>query len=43
MSRKRWIVVGVLALAFAGMFAYGLIAGDVGYVFEIAYKNACFS
>ena len=43
MSRKHWIIVGVLALAFGGMFAYGLIAGDVGYVFKIAYENLCFS
>jgi hypothetical protein len=43
MSRKRWILVVSLAVIFAGLFAYGIIAGDVGNVFEIAYKNLYFS
>jgi len=43
MSRKRWIVLALLALGFAGLFSYGLLAGDAGYVFKIAYQNLCFS
>ena len=43
MSRKQWIVFALLALLFAGLFAYGLIAGDAGYVFQNAHDNFCFS
>jgi hypothetical protein len=43
MSRKRWIVLALLALVFAGLFAYGLAMGDPAYVFKNAVENFCFS
>ena len=43
MSKKRWIILALLALLFAGMFSYGLVVGDAGYVFKIACQKICFS
>ena len=43
MSKKTWILLSLLALLFAGLFAYGLSQGDAGYVYQNASENFCFS
>ena len=43
MSKKRWILLALLALLFAGLLAYGLSQGDAGYVRQNASENFCFS
>jgi hypothetical protein len=42
-NKKVWILLALLGLLFAGLFAYGLSQGDAGYVFKNASENYCFS
>jgi hypothetical protein len=36
MSRRGWIMIGVLGALFAGLLVYGVLAGDAAYVFDNA-------
>ena len=36
MSRRGWIMIGVLGALFVGLLAYGIIAGDAAYVLDNA-------
>jgi hypothetical protein len=42
MRKRRWFIIGWLAALLVAVLAYGIYAGDAGYVLKNA-QNFCFT